>query len=96
MNSAPCTTAIAAAVQLFPGGPSMFFATAALLEGGQSTHPLSGSRLEAIADGMRRRLRSFVDRDRATWSAACAPWRRSPRMSRSSAARWTIPRSAPC
>jgi hypothetical protein len=53
----------AAAVRLFPGGLSMFFATAALLEGGQSTHPLSGSRLEAIADGMRRRPRSFVDRD---------------------------------
>jgi hypothetical protein len=50
------------AVRLFPGGLAMFFTLVASIEGAQSTHPLSGSRLNAIAAALRAQPRSFVDR----------------------------------
>ncbi len=52
-----------AAVREFPGGLAVFFAVAALLEGEQSTHPLSGSRVNAIAAQMRARPAAFVPLD---------------------------------
>jgi hypothetical protein len=51
-----------AAVRLLPGGLAMFFTLVASIEGAQSTHPLSGSRLNAIAAALRAQPRSFVDR----------------------------------
>jgi hypothetical protein len=51
-----------ASVRLFPGGLSMFFLLVASIEGPQATHPLSGSRLNAIAAALRAQPRSFVDR----------------------------------
>jgi hypothetical protein len=51
-----------AAVRLSPLGLVMFFALVASIEGPQSTHPLSGSRLNAIAAALRAQPRSFVDR----------------------------------
>jgi hypothetical protein len=50
-----------AAVRLAPLGLIMFFAAAAAIEGQQTTHPLSGSRVHALAMGLRQRPRSFVD-----------------------------------
>lgn len=51
-----------AAARLAPLGLVMFFAAAAAIEGEQTTHPLSGSRINAIALAMRERPRLFVDR----------------------------------
>lgn len=51
-----------ASVRLLPAGLVMFFTLVASIEGPQSTHPLSGSRLNAIAAALRAQPRSFVDR----------------------------------
>lgn len=51
-----------AAVRLAPLGLMMFFAAAAAIEGQQTTHPLSGSRINALAFALRERPRLYVDR----------------------------------
>lgn len=51
-----------AAARLAPLGLGMFFAAAAAIEGQQTTHPLSGSRVHALAMGLRQRPRSFLGR----------------------------------
>jgi hypothetical protein len=43
-------------------GLVFFFAAAAMMEGGQQTHPLSGTRVTAAAEQLERRPRSFIDR----------------------------------
>jgi hypothetical protein len=45
-----------------PLGLAYFFTAAAMMEGGQTTHPLSGSRVEAAARALEARPRAFVDR----------------------------------
>jgi hypothetical protein len=51
-----------ATVGLEPLGLAYFFTAAAMMEGGQTTHPLSGSRVEAAALALEARPRAFVDR----------------------------------
>lgn len=45
-----------------PLGLAYFFTAAAMMEGGQTTHPLSGSRVDAAARALEARPRAFVDR----------------------------------
>jgi hypothetical protein len=45
-----------------PLGLAYFFTAAAMMEGGQTSHPLSGSRVEAAARALEARPRAFVDR----------------------------------
>src|SRR5262249_37589497 len=45
-----------------PLGLAYFFTAAAMMEGGQTTHPLGGSRGEAAAQAVEKRPRAFVDR----------------------------------
>lgn len=51
-----------AAIGYEPLGLAFFFTAAAMMEGGQSTHPLSGSRMDAAARAVEARPRAFVDR----------------------------------
>ncbi|HEY1638990.1 MAG TPA: hypothetical protein VGF62_10730 [Rhizomicrobium sp.] len=51
-----------ASVGAEPLGLAYFFTAAAMMEGGQTTHPLSGSRVEAAARALEERPRAFVDR----------------------------------
>jgi len=44
----------------FPLGLAYFFTAAAMMEGGQTTHPLSGSRIDAAARALEARPRAFV------------------------------------
>ena len=50
-----------ATVGFEPLGLAYFFTAAAMMEGGQTTHPLSGSRVEAAALAIEARPRAFVD-----------------------------------
>jgi len=50
-----------ATVGAFPLGLAYFFTAAAMMEGGQTTHPLSGSRVDAAARALEARPRAFVD-----------------------------------
>jgi hypothetical protein len=59
-----------AQVGLMPWGLVMLFTALAVMEGGQTTHPMSGSRVEAAARAVEARPRAFVDRterDPAAW-----------------------------
>jgi len=51
-----------ASVGAEPLGLAYFFTAAAMMEGGQTTHPLSGSRVDAAARALEARPRAFVDR----------------------------------
>jgi hypothetical protein len=61
-----------ASVGVMPLGLAAFFSAAAMMEGGQTTHPLSGSRVEAIARGLEARPRAFVDPSQPNPEAAAA------------------------
>jgi hypothetical protein len=61
-----------ASVGLMPLGLAAFFSAAAMMEGGQTTHPLSGSRVEAIARALEARPRAFVDHAQSNPEAAAA------------------------
>jgi hypothetical protein len=53
-----------------PVGLVVLFSAAAMMEGDQSTHPLSGARVSAAAAQLERRPRSFIDksqRDPESW-----------------------------
>lgn len=54
---------IMAYLGVFPLGLAVFFGAAAMMENGQTSHPLSGSRVIAIAETMQARPRAFLDRD---------------------------------
>ncbi len=54
---------IMAYLGVFPLGLAVFFGAAAMMENGQTSHPLSGSRIVAIAANMESRPRAFLDRD---------------------------------
>jgi len=53
---------IMAQIGINPIGLVFFFAAAAMMECGQQTHPLSGTRVTAAAEQLERRPRSFIDR----------------------------------
>jgi hypothetical protein len=53
---------IMAQMRLQPLGIALFFGAAAMMEGGQNTHPMSGSRAVAAAAVVRTRSADFVDR----------------------------------
>jgi hypothetical protein len=61
-----------ASVGLMPLGLAFFFSAAAMMEGVQTTHPLSGSRVEAIARALESRPRAFVDHAQPNPDAAAA------------------------
>jgi hypothetical protein len=50
---------------VLPYGLVVLFSAAAMMEGDQSTHPLSGSRVSAAAEQLKRRPRSFIDRSQS-------------------------------
>ena len=54
---------IMAYLGVFPLGLAVFFGAAAMMENGQTSHPLSGSRVVAIADNVEARPRAFLDPD---------------------------------
>jgi hypothetical protein len=53
---------IMAQIHLQPLGLALLFGAAAMMEGGQSTHPMSGSRARAAAAVVNARSADFVDR----------------------------------
>ena len=52
---------IMAQIGINPIGLVFLFSAAAMMEGGQDTHPLSGTRVIAAAEQMEKRPRSFID-----------------------------------
>jgi hypothetical protein len=53
---------IMAQIRINPIGLVFLLAAAAMMECGQQTHPLSGTRVSAAAEQLERRPRSFIDR----------------------------------
>ncbi len=63
---------IMAELGVFPLGLAVFFGAAAMMENGQTSHPLSGGRVVAIAENLEGRPRAFLDRDQPDADAHAA------------------------